>query len=133
MLYKFWRFVGKLSVSKVIYQKGRDLFLFLRLAKHSGRQKYSIGFLKNGFNLRKYLELRGFENSYYSWIDDGEVLSMRKVEKGFQYHIRLFEDMELRGHYEYVPDGFPLKHLREICFKRKKKYFSSLLKLYLKK
>jgi hypothetical protein len=133
MLYKFWRFIGKLRVSRVIYQKGRDLFLFLRLAKHGGRQEYSIGFLKKRVNLRNHLEKNGFENSYYSWIDDGEFLSMRKVEKEFQYHIRLFDDMELRGHYEYVPDGFPIKHLREDCFKQKKKYFSFLLKDHLKK
>ena len=134
MLYKFWRFIGKLSVSKVIYKNGRDLFLFLRLASHSGRQKYSIGFLKKRVNLRNHLERVGYEDDYYAWVDDEEVLSMRKVDKEyFQYHIRLFKDGEVRGHHEYLPDGFPLKHVREVCFKNKKKYFRELLNHYLKK
>jgi len=129
MLYTLLRFVGKLRVSKIIYPHIRSLLLFLKLIKHKGKQKYSIGFLKKGVNLRKYLERNGFENDDYAWIDNGEVLSMRKIDKlYFQYHIRLFDDGELKGHYEYIPDGFPIKHWREVCFKNKKGYFNSLLK-----
>ena len=54
MIARFWRAVGKLNISKIIYQKSRDLFLFLKLAKHQGRQNFHIGFLKEGIDLKLY-------------------------------------------------------------------------------
>ena len=134
MLANFWAWIGRMDWSKVVYQKGRDLFLYFGLAKHSGRQDFLI--TKKGGSKKKledYLIKKGYEWSCFSWIDDDETLSMRKVVKSkYQYHIRLFSDGEIRGHYEYAPDRYPCKHLLESCFEPKKAYFSKLLKDYKK-
>jgi len=130
----FWAWIGKMNWSRRVYQSGRDLFLWIDLARHGGRQDFLIA--KKGGSKKKleaYLIKKGYEWSYYSWIDDNEILSMRKVVKfKYQYHIRLFSDGEIRGHYEYAPDRYPLKHLCESCFEQKKVYFSRLLKDYKK-
>ncbi len=128
--YFFWNRIGKLKISKPIYQFSRDFCQKIKITKHSGRQDFHLGYLKkNKEKLKQFLEKNNFEKSYYSWIDDGEILSLRKLDnKGYQYHIRLFNDKEIRVHYEYAPDGHPIKHLREDCFEPKTNYFSSLLK-----
>tara|TARA_Y100000310_G_scaffold345750_1_gene469249 strand:- start:4244 stop:4654 length:411 start_codon:yes stop_codon:yes gene_type:complete len=132
--YIFWNKIGKLKISKIIYQISRDFCQNTRITKHSGRQDFHLGYLKKGFQskLKSHLSKNKFEKSYFSWIDDGEILSLRKLDnKGCQYHIRLFNDREIRVHYEFAPDGHPIKHLREDCFKPKRNHFSSLIKGFL--
>jgi hypothetical protein len=100
--------------------------------KHGGRQDYLIAVLKPKItkeDFKEFLEKKGFERSILSWIDDGEILSMRKrVDERYQFHIRLFCDSEIRGHYEYAPESKPLDHLNGVVFRQRKEYFQKLLK-----
>lgn len=104
---------------------------------HHFRQNYTIGFLeknKTAENFVKHLHKMGYSKAYMAWKDLGEVLSMRKiVRRKFQYHIRLFEDGEIRGHYEYAPEANPLGHLYEVVFTDPKDYFEHLFHGFLEK
>ena len=104
---------------------------------HKFRQKYIIGFLKKGKTpeeFTKHLKNKGYSKAYMAWKDLGEVLSLRKIiRKNFQYHIRLFEDGEIRGHYEYTAEANPLGHFYEVVFTDPKDYFEHLLHGYLDK
>jgi hypothetical protein len=82
------------------------------------RQKYHIGWLaphKTLLQLKKHLhEKWGFGNHFIAWTDKGQVLSWRKLaDFSDQYHLRVFEDGEIRGHFEYTPEAHPLSHLEE--------------------
>ena len=94
------------------------LFLTLHLTKHSGRQPFLIGTLAPGRTvegLKKYLsEKWGFGNHFIAWQDTGQILSWRKrVNFNEQYHLRVFESGELRGHFEETPEAHPIKHMLE--------------------
>ncbi len=114
---------------------------FLRLLEHgkihSKRQDFHQGFLSTNnllTNLRKYLLKQGFEDAILAWKDPHEILSMRKLDQElFQYHLRIFSDGEVRGHYEYSPEGNPWGHIKEHKFEPTIQYFEHLLKPYLKK
>lgn len=83
-----------------------------------GRQHYHLGWLAPGRTLeelKRYLhETWHFGNHFIAWVDEGQVLSWRKLD-GFrrQYHLRVFTDGEIRGHYEYTPEAHPIDHFRE--------------------
>ncbi|MFA6461270.1 MAG: hypothetical protein WCV90_03305 [Candidatus Woesearchaeota archaeon] len=124
----FWKFIGSISVSKWIYKISRNLSLFLHLVKHSGRQEFHIGWTNNLSTLSTHLIKNGFEPSHYAWIDQDEVLSLRKIDKNkFQYHLRLYSDGEIRGHHEYAPDRCPLKHYYEHKFEARKEDFKRII------
>jgi len=95
-------------------------FLKWHLVWHeSGRQPYHLGWLAPGKTLKdleKHLHMQwGFGNHFVAWADNGQVLSWRKLENfDDQYHIRVFKDGEIRGHYEYTPESKPLAHFVEI-------------------
>ncbi len=83
-----------------------------------GRQQYHIGYLapkKTLQELEKHLhEKWGFGNHFVAWSDEGQVLSWRKLtDFSHQYHIRVFKEGEIRGHYEYTPEDKPLDHFTE--------------------
>lgn len=83
------------------------------------RQKYHLGFLAPGKTLQdleKHLhEKWGFGNHFIAWDDTGQVLSWRKlVDFDHQYHLRVFKEGEIRGHYEYTPESKPLDHFKEV-------------------
>ncbi|MFH1218383.1 MAG: hypothetical protein V1679_00905 [Candidatus Peregrinibacteria bacterium] len=103
---------------------------------HHHRQKFLIGHLipqKTANDLKKHLTKHGFEHAIISLKDPGEVLAMRKREgKEFQYHIRLFNDNEIRAHYEYAPEAHPITHSFNVRQERKEEYFKELLNGYLK-
>ena len=62
-----------------------------------------------------YFNKKGFEKIKIAWLDDGEILSMRKIEdKYYQHHVRLFDDGEIRGHFEMTPESHMIKHLFSI-------------------
>lgn len=110
--YIFWRFYTP------FHPYFRDLLLSLGIAHHSGRQNYLIGKIAPGQSVRdfvSYLVKLGYGNHFIAWIDQGEVAGLRYV-KDFrhQYHIRVFEDGEIRAHYEYTPECYPLLHLKAI-------------------
>jgi len=81
------------------------------------RQPYHLGWLAPGRtleDLKDHLSREhGFGNHFVAWTDSGQVLSWRKlVSFSRQYHIRVFSDGEIRGHFEVTPEASPLKHFR---------------------
>jgi UDP-N-acetylmuramate dehydrogenase len=102
---------------------------------HTFRQNFLIGMLnkdKTPEDFAKFLHNKGYTRAYMAWQDPGEILSLRKIVRyKYQYHIRLFNDGEIRGHYEYTPEANPIGHLYEIAFDFPKDYFFHLLHLFL--
>ena len=82
------------------------------------KQKYHVGWMAPGKTLeelkRHLHEQWGFGNHFIAWTDDGQVLSWRKLaDFKNQYHLRVFADGEIRGHYEYTPEAHPFDHFEE--------------------
>ncbi len=121
----FWKF------AYFSYPYLRDFLLISRILHHSGRQPYTIGRLKKdvaGKCLEEHLLDAEYEHNILAWIDDDEIMSMRKRAcKSHQYHIRLYSDGEIRGHYEIAPEYAPLHHFHCEVFERKE-YFRELLR-----
>lgn len=79
------------------------------------RQPYHIGWLapnKSLADLKRHLSSKwGFGNHFVAWEDTDQILSWRKLDSfDEQYHIRVFNDGEIRGHFEFTPESAPLKH-----------------------
>jgi hypothetical protein len=107
--YKTWRGVYP------YYEDIRDTLLKVGLIRHKGRQPYVLGYLAPGRNVDDFLvhlETQGFGNHFVAWEDDDQVISVRRLD-GFryQYHLRVFKDGEVRGHYEFTPEAHPIRHL----------------------
>jgi hypothetical protein len=96
----------------------RDAALRLGMVKHKGRQNYLLGHIAPGQTVQEfvdYLVSKGFANHFVAWKDDGEVVSLRRVENfTHQYHLRIFADGEVRGHFEFTPECYPFSHLKAI-------------------
>lgn len=111
--YRAWRFLYKFfpSIQKALLRWG-----FIH--HDPSRQRYHLGWLAPGQDLetlKKHLHDKwGFGNHFVAWTDTGQVLSWRKfADFQDQYHLRVYEDGEIRGHYEYTPEAHPLEHLEE--------------------
>ena len=83
-----------------------------------GRQKYHIGWLAQEKTLEELKnnlhEKWGFGNHFIAWIDEDQVLSWRKLaDFQDQYHLRVYSDGEICGHYEFTPEAHPLEHIEE--------------------
>ena len=97
----------------------RQFFLETGLVWHKkGRQKYHLGWLAPGKTLeglKKHLhEKWGFGNHFIAWIDEDQVLSWRKLtDFQDQYHLRVYKDGEICGHFELTPEAHPLEHMEE--------------------
>ncbi len=110
---KIWQFIYSffLPVQKFLLKEG--------IIHHENkRQKYHIGWLAPGKTLEELkLHLHskwGFGNHFVAWTDSGQVLSWRKlVDFQDQYHLRVFSDGEIRGHFEYTPEAHPIEHFIE--------------------
>ena len=96
----------------------RDLALTLKIVSHSGRQNYLIGKISPGQTIKNIVDLfiaHGYGNHFIAWKDEGELVSLRRVvDFKYQYHIRIFADGEIRGHYEYTPECYPFLHLKAV-------------------
>jgi hypothetical protein len=100
------------------HNDARNLLLAAHVLKHEGRQQYFFGALAPGLTVEgflKHLESQNFGNHFVAWKDDDESFSLRRPD-GFerQYHVRIFKDGEVRGHYEFTPECYPIKHLKAI-------------------
>ena len=112
---------------------------FLRILEwlgfHFGRQPFYVGKLRSGCTLESlsmHLLKNGFEHAILSWKDEGEIMNLRKVDSRiFQYHIRLFSDMEIRAHYEYSSEGNPIRHILEWGFEPRTMEVKQLIKDFL--
>jgi len=109
------------------YLFGLNLLLALHLLHHEGRQLFVIGRLAPGRSLDgflAYLEAKGFANHFIAWKDDDQIVSLRKLESfERQYHLRIFKDGEVRGHYEYTPEAHPAWHSKEVGFEERREEF----------
>jgi hypothetical protein len=109
----------------------RDTLLRLGIVWHEGRQDFLIGTVAPHTTIEEvitYLVERGFHNHFVAWEDDGELVSLRYPD-GFkrQYHLRIFEDGEIRAHYEYTTEAHPIRHMRDIDVEPRREYFLELL------
>ena len=111
--YRTWHFIYKFfpTVQKSLLKFG--------LIHHENlRQKYHVGWLTEGKTLealKTHLNDKwGFGNHFIAWTDPDQVLSWRKfADFQNQYHLRVFSDGEIRGHFELTPEAHPLEHLEE--------------------
>lgn len=126
----------KHAIWKILYKifvpTQRNL-LKLNIIRHdNSRQRYHLGWLVSGRtldDLKRHLSKNwDFGNHFISWVDEGQVLSWRQLpDFNYQYHLRVFEDGEIRGHYEYTPEAHPISHLKaKIEEKRTEDFFKFL-------
>jgi len=96
----------------------RDSVIALNIVKNHGRQPFLLGKIQPEYTVEQfvsYLIERGYAYHRVAWEDEGEVVSLRYVTDFFyQYHVRVFGDGEVRGHYEYTPECYPFAHLMDI-------------------
>jgi hypothetical protein len=123
--YVFWR------VYTPYHPFIRDSLLSIGVLSHQGRQDFLIGYIAPGWTLESitdFLIEKGYGNHFIAWIDDGELVGLRYVSKfSNQYHIRIFRDGEIRGHYEYTPECHPILHIMEVGMQDCRNHFIELL------
>ena len=111
------------------YTDIRDRLLGLGIIypRNDGRQPFVLGTLKGKTDVEaflRHLEAQGFGNHFVAWEDSDELAGLRKPDGfHFQYHLRIFRDGEVRGHYEYTPEAHPIKHLGYRHMKDRRKDF----------
>ena len=108
----------------------RDSVIALNVVKNYGRQPYLLGAIAPHISIEDFV---GFlvDNEYayhrVAWEDEGEVVSLRHVKDFvFQYHVRVFSDRQVRGHYEYTPECYPLRHLFDVGLEDRREEFLRL-------
>ena len=105
----------------------RDAVLRFPFVHREGRQDYLLGTIAPGQSMREFISYcveRGYGNHFVAWHDEGQVVSLRYVEDFvYQYHLRVFEDGEVRGHYEYTPECYPLSHLLDVGMEDRRDVF----------
>ncbi len=113
--YFFWRLYTPL------HPLVRDAMLAVGIGSQSdtypgGRQPYLLGTLAPGQRVQDFVSYmigQGFGNHFIAWKDRGQVVSLRYMDDfKYQYHLRVFEDGEVRGHYEYTPECHPVLHMK---------------------
>ena len=105
------------KVISPVHGTGRDLLVNLKIMHHEGRQHYLLGHIVPDRSMKdflKHLETQQFARHSIALEDDDEVASVRRLV-GFkhQYHLRIFKDGEVRGHYEFTPECHPVLHLKK--------------------
>ncbi len=109
----------------------RDAALVLGIVSHSGRQNFLIGKIAPNRTFKEVIDFlisRGYGNHFIAWKDDGELVSLRRlVGFSYQYHLRIFQDGEIRGHYEYTPECYPILHFRAVDQKDCRDEFQKML------
>ena len=100
--------------------------------QREGRQDFLLGTLHPERSVHEFvlfLVSKGFGNHFIAWRDADELVSLRQtVDFKYQYHIRIFTDGEVRGHFEFTPEYHPVLHLVRIGFEEKTVEFENLLK-----
>jgi len=113
----------------------RATSLALGLLKHEGRGDFLLGTLDAKHSMRDFVSFlvgHGFANHFITWKEEGEFVSLRRTT-GFkyQYHVRIFTDGEVRGHFEYTPECHPILHIREIGVEDRTDEFKNLVQDWL--
>ena len=129
--YVFWRLYTPL------HPYVRDAALALHVVRHEkGRQRYLLGRVAPHCTIEEVVLFlvseHGFGNHFVAWYDDGQVVSLRRVDGfAYQYHLRIFHDGEIRGHYEYTPEYKPIEHIRETSLEERRDIFLQFLGDYI--
>ena len=114
-----------------VFPQIRDGMLKLGLVKHGIRQPYMLGHLAPGRTLEQlaaHVSQYGFGNHFIAWVDTDEVMGLRKRDDFHrQYHLRVFRDNEIRGHYEWTPESKPYEHLHDIGMEPRREEFLRFL------
>ena len=125
--YHFWKFAYP------FHNGVRDVLLRAGMLHppYIYRQNYVLGRVRRGRKMGeflKYLESVGFANHFIAWQDDGQVASLRKlVDFKWQYHLRVFKDGEVRGHFELTPESHPFEHYYKRGQEARREEFLSFL------
>ena len=72
----------------------------------------------------------GFRHEPIALNEYGQIASMRRLDEAQpdrQYHVRVFEDGEVRGHYELTPEDHPVGHWNERVFEQRNETFLAAL------
>jgi hypothetical protein len=121
----FWALIAP------IFPHVRDGLLTFGILKHGIRQPYVLGRLAPGRTregLAKHVEQYGFANHFIAWVDADEVMGLRKRDDFHrQYHLRVFKDDEVRGHYEWTPESKPFEHVFDIGMEPRREDFLRFL------
>lgn len=110
------------------------LVVSLGIIKAPPRQEFLLGEVREDLSFKDVYSLlknEGFYTNRIAFIDPGQVLSMRRLDEekpDWQYHIRIFEDGEICGHYERTPEDHPFKHLNNVGFENRAEMFSQWIK-----
>jgi hypothetical protein len=130
-LFYFWKLVTPLHPPLRDLSRWLGLATFERFIDEKGRQKFLLGKVHPEHTIESivaHLVDKGYGHNIIAWLDRGEVASLRFLENfHFQYHIRIFEDGEIRAHYERTPEAHPLMHFYEADFEERREYFMKLL------
>ena len=122
--YVIWKYYTPLHPSV------RDFGLRFGFVRHQGRQDFVLGKLSPSHSMKDFVSLlvsKGYGNHFVAWKDDDEVVSFRLVEDfEYQYHVRLYKDGEVRGHYEFTPECYPYRHMQEYVLEERRDYFRAL-------
>ena len=109
----------------------RDILMWLGVIRHHGRQDYLLGKIALNSSIQDliaFLVEKGYGNHFVALEDEGELVSLRYARDfQHQYHIRVFQDGEVRAHYEYTPECHPILHMRSRLWESKNNEFLSLL------
>lgn len=109
----------------------RDALLRTKVIRHHGRQEYLLGHLAPGQtaeSLVTYLIVQGWGNHFIAWKDEGELVSLRRIHDfRHQYHLRIFKDGEVRGHFEYTPECHMVLHMQEVGMEPRREEFLAVL------
>lgn len=127
-----WKAYAMVQFSTRPFHPILRLLLFkARIVRHGKRQPYLLGFLnenRSAKDLKNYLLSEGFETMFAYWVDEGEVFGLRyRANFEFQYHIRLYNNGEVRCHYEITPEEAPLDHLTDRYTERRRDDFMNWL------
>lgn len=105
----------------------RDGAIALRIVKNHGRQPYLLGTIARDQSVEEFVSFligKGYAHHRVAWKDEGEIVSLRHVKDFMhQYHIRIFENREVRGHYEYTPECYPILHMWDIGREERREEF----------
>src|SRR3989344_3369309 len=126
--------VCKKSAWRIItpaFPYARDSLVKLGILHHEGRQRYLLGWISRGRTIEgliEHLARKGFANHFVAWVDTDESVSLRKLTNfHWQYHLRVYTDGEIRGHYELTPEAHPIAHFKEIGMEPRREEFLEFL------
>lgn len=98
------------------------------------RGEFLVGKLREGIVHKKaqeVLEQHGFFINRIAYTEPGQVLSMRRLSTKnpeWQYHVRIFDDGEIRGHCEVTPSDHPIDHLNLSTMEHRPNDFAKWIK-----